>query len=209
MTEFDLSEVLPQTWIPDAERYLASGDLERVMALMGRQKCPGFVFNNIRALRERGWYEKAVLETHVMADFNNGFRRFLFEFADRGRLRQLAPPPKAGPFTVYRGVNGHGRARVVRNGVSWTGSIECARWFAWWLASEADDPAVFRVDVADADVLAYSNEREGEDEYIVILPPTARPKRIERPAQRPLRSRSAPDTGPGAGAGGQEDSSEP
>ena len=79
----------------------------------------------------------------------------------------------------YRGVAGRGAARRIR-GLSWTGSLECATWFAKRAADLGwADPAVFQAVVSDSEVLSYTNDRR-EDEYIVRLSPQTRVKRYKR-----------------------------
>jgi hypothetical protein len=109
--------------------------------------------------------------------------RHLFRKADPARLRAAGDPlPGSGPFTVYRGVAGRGRDRLVR-GLSWTGSIEVAdafardhaRRIAQWCAFP--DPGVYRMTIGINAVLAYTNKEE-EQEFVVMLPATARPERM-------------------------------
>ncbi len=139
------------------------------------------VYKNIFLLRDRGLYEKTLLDAFIATRTNNhGCRldtlRLLFDIADRDRLLAAGDPlPGPGPFTIFRGVAGKGRARRVR-GLSWTGSLEKAQWFARRLY--LPDPAVFQVTVSIEDVLAYSNERE-EQEFIVLLPDSAKPVRLK------------------------------
>jgi hypothetical protein len=49
--------------------------------------------------------------------------------------------PGTGPFTVFRGVSGRGRARRIR-GLPWTSSLSQAAWFA--ARGTGIDPAVYR-----------------------------------------------------------------
>jgi hypothetical protein len=103
----------------------------------------------------------------------------VFDQADKDRLRAAGDPlPGPGPFTLYRGVAGRGSKRRVR-GMSWTGSIERARWFATRWRERFGNPGVYQAIVFEADVLAYVNHRQ-EDEYIVRLPQTCRPRCVER-----------------------------
>lgn len=138
------------------------------------------VWINIRPLRVAGLYEEALLLALTKIDGNNAswapnVLRLMLDLADRERLLASGDPlPGPGPFTLYRGVAGGGRARRIR-GISWTRSFERAKWFAKWF--ERADPAVFTVTVERSAVLAYTNART-EDEFIVILPADARPRRV-------------------------------
>jgi len=142
---------------------------------------------NVVVLRRHGVYEKALLS--AFTGTNHATWRLsalvrLFKQADRGRLRAAGDPlPGAGPFTVYRGVAGPTHERRI-NGLSWTGSIEHARWFAQEHARRLADrltdpnPGVYRVTIPERAVLAYTNT-EGEGEFIVILPRMFKPTRVE------------------------------
>ena len=81
------------------------------------------------------------------------------------------------PYTLYRGVSGRGRARHVK-GYAWSRSLRVAGFFAQRPGLE--DPAVFRATIPDVWVLAYFGLKEGgqEEEFVVLLPATARPKRV-------------------------------
>ncbi len=106
----------------------------------------------------------------------------MLDLADRKKLRNAGDAlPGNGPFTLYRGVAGVGRARHVR-GLSWTASLPDAKWFATRYAlgfqspfACLENPAVYRVVVPADDVLAYLTDRE-EQEFIVLLPTSKRPK---------------------------------
>ena len=110
--------------------------------------------------------------------------RKLFDRADRDRLRAAGDPiPGVGPFTIYRGVGGRGRARHVR-GLSWPASRERARWFAQRAQIFGlHDPAVYCVTVDACHVLAFVDSADangrGEEEFVVLLPQTLRPVRLE------------------------------
>lgn len=132
----------------------------------------------VSLLRDFGMFEKALLYAYQCNSVNNhnnydALSRLL-EAADPEKLRAAGQPaPGPGPFTLYRGVAGRGCARHVR-GFSWTGSLGVA-------GSQAEilglpDPAVFRAVVPDSCVLAYVLGEE--DEYLVRLPTSARPKRV-------------------------------
>ena len=142
------------------------------------------VRDNATQLQERGLYERALLaafgETnHALWSLEQ--LRGLFEIADRARLRAAGDPlPGAGPFILYRGVAGPKPERRIP-GLSWTRSIESARSFAHDHASRFasdSDPGVYRITVDELDVLAYTNRKE-EEEFIVLLPASVRPQRVE------------------------------
>jgi hypothetical protein len=65
-------------------------------------------------------------------------------------------------------------------GYSWTASLERATWFARRF-SYLEDPTVYRVTAPEAAVLAYVNAEKGRDEqeFLVLLPPTVRPMRVQ------------------------------
>jgi hypothetical protein len=157
------------------------GEVEKLLWYTSNEYGLDLIRKNIGALRDRGLYERALLHAYIGTRTN--YRhwsptvlRFLFELADRGRLLQCGDTlPGLGPFTVYRGVSGRGRARRVR-GISWTDSIERARWFAGRFAP-LRDPAVFRTVVSACDVLAYTNARN-EGEFLILLPASNKPTRV-------------------------------
>src|SRR5690348_9570461 len=82
------------------------------------------VLDNLATLRKRGIYEEALLAAYTECSSNYHawdaeVIRGMFELADRAKLRTLGSPlPGPGPFTVFRGVAGHGRVRRL-NGLSW------------------------------------------------------------------------------------------
>jgi hypothetical protein len=144
------------------------------------------VLHNIDVLQSLGIYESALLEAFVGPRTNNyrwslALLRQLFNLANPARLRALGDPIGEGPFTIYRGVAGHGPAARIR-GLSWTASLERAWRFATRFAC-LPFPRVFRTIVSKSSVLAYLNESgRHEQEYIVFLPVGAKLERIETPA---------------------------
>lgn len=96
----------------------------------------------------------------------------LFRMCDRGNLRAAAAaeagvdpgtPRTPPPWIVYRGVAGPPRTRRVR-GLSWTGTLDCACWFAARFP-HLPDPAVYSARMYDDDLYLYTQCRK-EDEYI-------------------------------------------
>lgn len=139
------------------------------------------VERNIKPLKEKGIYEAALLEAIIGCKINHRGTppttiSAMLAMADRDRLRAAGDPlPGTGPFTLYRGVAGRGPARRVR-GLSWTGNLGVACWFAKRFADLANDakPAVFTATVTADQVYAYTNCRE-EQEFICA---PARPIRL-------------------------------
>lgn len=129
-------EVIPanrQDRRDQATHYFEAGD---AVCFVGSANGYGkltLVFDNIHQLRERGIYEEALLTAYTgvkgnLRRWSLDILKFMFEQADQARLRGAGNPlPHEGPFTLYRGVSGKGRARRVR-GLSWTASRE----HAWW-----------------------------------------------------------------------------
>lgn len=139
------------------------------------------VYNNFGLLERLGIYEEALLNAFIGTRTNNHHYplselRFLFECADRSRLRALGVQvPPDWLFKLYRGVAGRGRARRIR-GLSWTLTYECALWFAERF--QLPDPCVVTAVVPAHDVLVYVPNARQEDEAIVLLSPDTRVKRI-------------------------------
>jgi len=131
-------------------------------------------------LREAGLYERALLTAFVDTRTNNSHwpldrLRLFFACCDRERLRAAGDPlPGPGPFVLYRGVAGQGARRRLR-GLSWSGDLERARWFANRLSLPR--PAVLEVTAEESAILAYVKDRK-EQEFVVDLPPTVRPVRV-------------------------------
>jgi hypothetical protein len=181
-----------QLWldpIPDSLRAEAVAAIERGDCLGFLIKADNvyaldLVYFNARAFQALGIYEPALLHAFTVTRTNN--RRWplrelkaMFDEADRGRLRAAGSPlPSKGPYTLYRGVAGHGAQRRIR-GFSWTCCFDRAAWFARRFATFLHDPAVYRVTVSEDDVLAYIDDRN-EQEFIVSLPLSARPIRESR-----------------------------
>lgn len=173
---------IPENLRAEAGQRFADGDVLRFLGLASNTASLSLVDINQLALLDRGIYEPALLYALTMSRVNNAqwsMRELdeLLGIADLGRLRAAGDPlPGPGPFTVFRGVAGRGRARRVR-GLSWTLSLPLAAWFAnrW---APLVDPAVYRVTVDPAQVLAYCHESgRREEEVLLMLPDRIKPQR--------------------------------
>ena len=157
-------------------------ELSRLMPIQNRM---AFVCDNALFLKKKGLYEEALLFAYIGAKIGFGSWspsaiELLFSLADRKKLAEAGDPiPDQKDFTLYRGVGGIGRQRRV-SGVSWTSSFEQALWFAERAKNFGfADPAVFKITVQRESILAYCNNRK-EEEYLLQLPLSVKPKRIER-----------------------------
>jgi len=121
----------------DAIAALNEGDVGGFLILSehGNQYHLHIVWQNIDELKIRGLYEKALLSAFIATRTNNhhypqSLMELMFALADRDLLLTAGDPlPGPGPFTIFRGVSGRTRARRIK-GISWTGSLERAQWFA-------------------------------------------------------------------------------
>ena len=168
MKELNLSEVPPSDH-DKAETCFMRGDGEGLVYCAWRSEL-AFVCDNIGILRLRGIYEEALLCAFTAPKINfHNWRdtviRYLFEQANRHKLRELAPPPVGEEFVLYRGISGHGRARR-KFGISWTGSLDVACWFALRLCLA--HPHVLTTVARRDEVLAYTNDGR-EDEYLIFV----------------------------------------
>lgn len=178
----DLSAV-DTPFIDDALIAWRDGDIRGILCFMSNTRGLAFVLNNIRPLRKKGLYEKALFDAYIRTRTNWSYWspssiEFMFGVADPEKLAQAGDPlPNHESFTLYRGVGGIGRARRV-SGHSWTSSLDTAIWFAKRAKSFGlNDPAVFTVTVHRKSIMACSNKRN-EQEYFLKLPLPVRPKRI-------------------------------
>jgi hypothetical protein len=137
-------------------------------------------------LQEIEWFDKAALAKAVLAAINmrkgNNCRTPEAEIHSWlrrvGRDQMLAagdPLPGPGPFVLCRGVAGVGRQRRPR-GVSWTDSIDTARWFANRFP-RLEDPAILTMTIDAEHIYAYDSGRN-EREFIVSVPPDVKPSRL-------------------------------
>jgi hypothetical protein len=160
---YDLS-LIPTSLHGMAMEAIAEKDVAGLLCRASNTSTVDIVLSNWQPLRRDGLLESALVQAFTMNRGNNhhGYAKldFLTRQADRARLRAAGDPlPSPGPWTVYRGVAGHGRARRIR-GFSWTADCEKARWFATRGADESH-------------LLFFTSARE-ESEYVLLLTPLQR-----------------------------------
>ena len=158
------------------------GNVSVFLSLAPNTYCLELVVRNTLLLRRRGIFEETLLKA-ITATRSNNLRtplttlRKLILSADRSKLLAAGDPlPGSGPFTLYRGVAGRQRDRRVR-GISWTGMLEKAGWFAQRFG-DLEDPAVYKAVVEANHVAAYVGDHRNEDEFIIVLPRSVKVERI-------------------------------
>jgi len=163
-----------------AVQALKAGDIPTFFNTAGSEYGLPLLWFNVEHFQQLGLYERALLyaftATRASKRADGEWLDILFHWADRKRLRDAGQAlPGTGPFTLYRGVAGAGRARCVY-GYSWTPSLESAQWFANRARACYDlpNPGVYRIVAREDDVLAYLNDGQ-QEEFIV------RPGNIRKP----------------------------
>ena len=164
----DLKAAHPALW-DQARKAYEDGNAGRfLISAYSSQNALEMVFDNIWLLKRRGIYDQCLLEAFTGGRMNHhtwseSVLDFMFSETDRERLRKAGEPlPGRGPFEIFRGVAGRGRARRLK-GYCWTASIDVACWFASRFSM--DHPAVLVATVPADEVLAYVNNRN-EEEFI-------------------------------------------
>jgi hypothetical protein len=147
------------------------GDMEGFIgAAYPQGRTLAIVVDNSMQLQERGLYEAALVHGFVGCKVNHArwsmtFIEHLFRNGDRNKLRAVGQPlPGNGPFKLYRGVAGTGRARKQR-GMSWTHSLDVACWFANRFAATQGDAAIYTAIVKATDIYCFIGDRT-EREFI-------------------------------------------
>ncbi|MBC7857090.1 MAG: hypothetical protein IAF94_26975 [Pirellulaceae bacterium] len=153
--------------LSDAMEQWEQGDIDGVLCMMPNEKNMAFVHDNCLALKERGLFEKALIHAYTStrtnyAGWSTSDLRWMFDFADRQKLRELAPLPPGNSFTLYRGVAGKGKARRIR-GMSWTDNFDKAVWFAKRHLAILPDPAIYTTTAKADDILFFDDGRTERD----------------------------------------------
>lgn len=106
---------------------------------------------------ENIWQNETIIQELMERLGDPKLKPFLMEESDLAHFNSLPDQIK-----VYRGCKEHNR-----RGMSWTQSLERARWFAERLRRPADRGMVLKGEVAKEDVLFYTNGR-GEQEIVIM-----------------------------------------
>jgi hypothetical protein len=164
-------------FLQQAIEYLMQGEVEGFLMSVpnGNTTALQAVIENSKLLRSLGLYESGLTAAFNATRTNNlaypvWYLELLFCSMDPERVEAIKPLPAGEEFRIYRGVAGDGEARRV-NGLSWTGRIECAAWFA--MRFNLPDPAIYAATVPRDEVWWHDTERD-EDEFVV------RPRTPER-----------------------------
>jgi len=160
-------------------RAFRRGNADSFMALLDNTVCLPFVCRWWREFQQRGILERALVYALTSSRLNNfsmepaTLERLLAVECDRKKLMAGGTKlPGGGPFTVYRGVSGHSAQRRIR-GLSWTGSLDVACWFAMRYAETLPDPGVYKATVGRNEIFFFTDDRK-ECEFV------CRPKRYQR-----------------------------
>lgn len=157
---------IPPVLHTQARQAWESKDAFALFMLASHDSRGNLLHDNLRGLKQRGMYERAVYDTYVHGPHYEPDRwRFYFGYGDREKLRACGDSHPSEPITVYRGVR-MSRKRLWIRGLSWTTNPGIAAWFATRFAKPEDDPAVYSVTVDPSAVFFMTNERSEEEAVI-------------------------------------------
>lgn len=188
--KIDVTHVAPSRREIVVEAF-ARGDVAKMMNHVPHEAGILFVSRNVRSLKRSGLYERALLGTYLAGGYREiavAQFRWLFGKCDAAVMRSMgAQLPDADTVTLYRGVHSREMAEPIEyvRGISWTPMLGVACYFAahGCPASCSNrtptdvmvDPfyesfpfvAVYRAEVATADVLYRAHGLGGNIEWIV------------------------------------------
>jgi hypothetical protein len=164
-----------------AREMWAEGNVEGFLALTDSPDRQMLFMCNFQSLKQAGLLERALTYTYStmnlgMAVSITDLARWFKSECNRERLRAAGDPMPDGddPLTLYRGV---GRWSGRRRGMSWTGTLSVATWFACRGGYEDREeterqvakggPLVLKTSIKRKDVLFYTLD---EDEYVLVPP---------------------------------------
>jgi len=176
-------DVNPMLWDQARESW-DNGRDDEILLCMDNMEGLDWVWQHRNILRDRGTYEKALLEAYSRCRVNWCHislldLKYLFTLADKNKMLLVGDPlPDQQIFTLYRGVSGKGKYRRVK-GISWTSDLTIAAFFAQRYKDKLEDPAVYQIKVARETIFARLHEScRNENEYLVPFLNDIRPKRL-------------------------------
>jgi hypothetical protein len=160
-----LKGILPTLW-PQARRAANAGEVGRFFGSTDSGTSMYLLTRNWSWFKQRGLHVKALLfawSNQKVAYQWEPAVRYRLEECDRAELLRCSDPfPEGDSYNLYRGVQG----KSDPHGVSWTTSLEVARWFATRMGGNG---TVYTATVKREDVYAYIHESgRGEDEMLVL-----------------------------------------
>jgi hypothetical protein len=143
-------------------------DVLGFVGLAGSGDALALIYDNVFALKHRGIYEAALVRAFTgtrvnHSDWPDSRITFLFQQAEKKKMREAGGTIPDAAVKIYRGISGHGRRRRLK-GYSWTDSLKVACWFA--IRWELPNPAVLTATVQPDEILCCVNDRQ-EREFIV------------------------------------------
>jgi hypothetical protein len=167
-----LQKRMEEAWVND--------DPAGCLVAMSNMEYFDFFYMHFEYLLGSDHYEEVLFQAITMPSVNLQHipledLRTALKIANRDKMRKFGDPlPGDGPFTIYRGISGKGRARR-KKGISWTASLEKAKWFANRFYMEK--PMVYQTTISANFVYTYSNKRK-EEEFICLIPDNQKLKRV-------------------------------
>ena len=158
-----LKGILPTLW-PQACRHANAGEVGGFFGSTDSGTSMYLLTRNWSWFEQRGLHVKALLfawsNQKVAYQWEDAMRYFILK-CDRDELLRCSDPfPEDDSYTLYRGVQGKSNPR----GVSWTTSLDVAKWFA------GQDGTVYMATVKREDVYARIHESgRGEHEMLLLL----------------------------------------
>lgn len=162
-----LQGIPPVNWA-QARRHINAGNISGFLGSTDSGNSMNLVTRNWWWLEQRGLHVKALLmawsNQKIAYHWEPAMRYFLLE-CDRAELIRCSDPfPEGDSYTLYRGVQNFALRQSNPHGLSWTTSLEAAKWFA------GHDGTVYMATVKREDVYARIHESgRGEDEMLFLL----------------------------------------
>jgi hypothetical protein len=161
-----LKGILPTLWL-QARRYANAGEVGGFFGSAESGTSMYLLSRNWWWFKQRNLHIKALLmawsNQKVAYQWEVAMRYFLSDCDRADLLRCSDPFPEGDSYTLYRGVQNLAHRKSNPLGLSWTTSLDVAKWFA------GQDGTVYMVTVKREDVYARIHESgRGEHEMLVL-----------------------------------------